>query len=248
MESETSHAKTESGTPGSRRRRGRDHRARGRRAQRERARLDHVAAEPAGPLREGHDVLRLRLDQVRAPVRRGAQGLDAVFGRQRLQHPRRREQALAAHADRHVGHVPVEAHRGAQHEHVGVLRRRRAVQDVQPERRAAAQQHLPHPDGPARGQPHDPRALERVEHGQRVLQLRRPEDRQRRDRPGQPGNPGNPGNPGTCSAPAWSASAAYVGGANVSYSGRNYQAKWWTTGENPSQSGQWGVWKDLGAC
>ena len=40
----------------------------------------------------------------------------------------------------------------------------------------------------------------------------------------------------------------YLGGANVSHDGRNYQAKWWTTGENPAQSGQWGVWTDNGTC
>jgi predicted carbohydrate-binding protein with CBM5 and CBM33 domain len=67
-------------------------------------------------------------------------------------------------------------------------------------------------------------------------------------------DPGNPDpeptdpEPGECTAPAWAAGSVYVGGANVSHDGRNYQAKWWTTGENPAQSGQWGVWKDLGAC
>ncbi|MFF2270374.1 lytic polysaccharide monooxygenase [Cellulosimicrobium cellulans] len=67
-------------------------------------------------------------------------------------------------------------------------------------------------------------------------------------------DPGNPDpeptdpEPGNCTAPAWTAGGVYLGGANVSHDGRNYQAKWWTTGENPAQSGQWGVWKDLGAC
>ncbi|BCD90759.1 hypothetical protein fh0823_08980 [Francisella halioticida] len=28
------------------------------------------------------------------------------------------------------------------------------------------------------------------------------------------------------------------------YDGNLYTAKWWTQGENPSQSGQWGVWKN----
>ena len=30
------------------------------------------------------------------------------------------------------------------------------------------------------------------------------------------------------------------------YNGNLYTAKWWTRGENPSQSGQWGVWKNEG--
>ncbi|MCO7274728.1 MULTISPECIES: lytic polysaccharide monooxygenase [Cellulosimicrobium] len=59
--------------------------------------------------------------------------------------------------------------------------------------------------------------------------------------------PTDPG-PGECTAPAWAAGSVYLGGATVSHDGRTYQAKWWTTGENPAQSGQWGVWKDLGAC
>ncbi|WP_402465578.1 glycosyl hydrolase family 18 protein [Isoptericola aurantiacus] len=54
--------------------------------------------------------------------------------------------------------------------------------------------------------------------------------------------------PGDCTAPTWSASAVYVGGDLVTYSGHHFRAKWWTTGENPTQSGQWGVWQDLGAC
>src|SRR4029453_5605930 len=50
-------------------------------------------------------------------------------------------------------------------------------------------------------------------------------------------------------APAWSASQVYVGGTTASYEGKNYQAKWWTQNENPAQkSGEWDVWKNLGAC
>jgi predicted chitinase len=50
-----------------------------------------------------------------------------------------------------------------------------------------------------------------------------------------------------CAAP-WSASAVYVGGNSVSYNGHNYGAKWWTQGETPGTTGQWGVWRDDGAC
>ncbi|MFE2873986.1 carbohydrate-binding protein [Embleya sp. NPDC059259] len=34
----------------------------------------------------------------------------------------------------------------------------------------------------------------------------------------------------------------------VSYQGHTYRAKWWTQGEVPGTTGQWGVWVDLGAC
>ncbi|WP_051259042.1 carbohydrate-binding protein [Chitinibacter tainanensis] len=52
---------------------------------------------------------------------------------------------------------------------------------------------------------------------------------------------------GSCTS-VWSSSATYVGGNQVSYNGRLYQAKWWTRGEIPGTTGQWGVWQDLGVC
>lgn len=52
----------------------------------------------------------------------------------------------------------------------------------------------------------------------------------------------------TCAAP-WSAATAYNGGAQVSYGGHQYAAKWWTQGDQPDQhSGQWDVWSDKGSC
>ncbi len=48
----------------------------------------------------------------------------------------------------------------------------------------------------------------------------------------------------TCAA-AWSSSAVYTGGGQVSYNGRNYTAKWWTQNERPGTSD---VWTDQGAC
>ncbi|GHJ47603.1 chitinase [Catellatospora sp. TT07R-123] len=48
-----------------------------------------------------------------------------------------------------------------------------------------------------------------------------------------------------CATP-WQSSAVYTGGMQVSYSGRNYQAKWWTQNEVPP--GTSGVWQDLGSC
>lgn len=46
----------------------------------------------------------------------------------------------------------------------------------------------------------------------------------------------------------WDPAMVYNGGDSVVYQGHNYQAKWWTQGEAPTQSGEWGVWNDLGMC
>ncbi|MEU0940161.1 M28 family peptidase, partial [Embleya sp. NPDC005971] len=54
--------------------------------------------------------------------------------------------------------------------------------------------------------------------------------------------------PSGCSAPAWNANSVYTNGSVVSYQGHTYRAKWWTQGEVPGTTGQWGVWVDLGAC
>ncbi|MEV8566905.1 chitinase [Streptomyces sp. NPDC051322] len=51
-----------------------------------------------------------------------------------------------------------------------------------------------------------------------------------------------------CTAAQWNKSAVYVGGNTVSYGGHTWKAKWWTTGETPGTTGEWGVWQDLGAC
>jgi len=53
----------------------------------------------------------------------------------------------------------------------------------------------------------------------------------------------------TACAPAWSATAVYVGGNSAAQNGHNYTAKWWTQNESPAtHSGQWDVWADNGAC
>lgn len=52
---------------------------------------------------------------------------------------------------------------------------------------------------------------------------------------------------GNCLA-VWNSASTYNGGQRVSYNGRNFEAKWWTQGNTPSASDQWGPWKDLGAC
>jgi predicted carbohydrate-binding protein with CBM5 and CBM33 domain len=61
-------------------------------------------------------------------------------------------------------------------------------------------------------------------------------------------DPGPSQPPGGSCGPAWSASAVYTQGATVSHNGRKWSAQWWTQGEAPGSTGQWGVWKDLGAC
>ncbi|WP_328869985.1 glycosyl hydrolase family 18 protein [Streptomyces sp. NBC_00287] len=53
---------------------------------------------------------------------------------------------------------------------------------------------------------------------------------------------------GSCTTPAWSASTEYGGGSTVSHKGHSWKAKWWTKGEEPGTTGEWGVWQDLGAC
>ncbi|WP_277752160.1 glycoside hydrolase family 19 protein [Streptomyces sp. C] len=60
--------------------------------------------------------------------------------------------------------------------------------------------------------------------------------------------PASPAAAAPACAGAWSSSAVYTGGAGVSYGGHNWQAKWWTQGETPGTTGQWGVWSDQGAC
>jgi predicted chitinase len=54
--------------------------------------------------------------------------------------------------------------------------------------------------------------------------------------------------PAECSSAAWNGSAVYVGGNSVTHRGSAWRAKWWTQGEEPGTTGQWGVWESLGAC
>ncbi|MEU3877137.1 MULTISPECIES: glycosyl hydrolase family 18 protein [Streptomyces] len=53
---------------------------------------------------------------------------------------------------------------------------------------------------------------------------------------------------GSCTAPSWDRASAYSGGATVSWKSRTWKAKWWTQGEEPGTTGEWGVWQDLGTC
>lgn len=54
--------------------------------------------------------------------------------------------------------------------------------------------------------------------------------------------------PSGCTAPAWNPTTIYVQGNEVKHNGRQWRAKWWTQGEEPGTTGQWGVWLDLGPC
>ncbi|MGW5419990.1 glycosyl hydrolase family 18 protein [Streptomyces sp. NPDC003943] len=51
-----------------------------------------------------------------------------------------------------------------------------------------------------------------------------------------------------CTAAPWSRTTVYTGGQQVSHNGHTWKAKWWTLGEEPGTTGEWGVWQDLGAC
>ncbi|MFC9823558.1 chitinase C-terminal domain-containing protein [Streptomyces erythrochromogenes] len=53
---------------------------------------------------------------------------------------------------------------------------------------------------------------------------------------------------GTCTNPAYVAGTVYNSGNVVSHKGRNWKAQWWTQNEEPGTTGEWGVWKDQGAC
>ncbi|MBP2000447.1 chitinase [Paenibacillus shirakamiensis] len=51
-----------------------------------------------------------------------------------------------------------------------------------------------------------------------------------------------------CTDAAWDASKTYTAGNRVSQNGKVYEAKWWTTNENPQQSAAWGAWKYISDC
>ncbi len=65
--------------------------------------------------------------------------------------------------------------------------------------------------------------------------------------PQVPWDTGDPA-PGPCAQPAWERSKVYNGGDEVSHNGHRWTAKWWTRGEEPGTTGQWGVWRDEGVC
>lgn len=54
--------------------------------------------------------------------------------------------------------------------------------------------------------------------------------------------------PGECPHPAWSSGQVYTAGDHVAHDGSQWRAKWWTQGEEPGTTGEWGVWENLGPC
>lgn len=45
--------------------------------------------------------------------------------------------------------------------------------------------------------------------------------------------------------PAYASSTIYTAGNRIIFSGKIYEAKWWTQGTSPAVSGEWGVWKEI---
>ena len=43
----------------------------------------------------------------------------------------------------------------------------------------------------------------------------------------------------------WKATAVYTGGQRVTWGGGQWEAKWWTQGDEPGKGGNWGVWKQV---
>ncbi|WNV90421.1 family 20 glycosylhydrolase [Umezawaea sp. Da 62-37] len=52
---------------------------------------------------------------------------------------------------------------------------------------------------------------------------------------------------GNCPA-AWDRAKVYVATNTAAHAGRKWTAQWWTQGEEPGTTGEWGVWRDSGAC
>ncbi|MGL5947502.1 MAG: immunoglobulin-like domain-containing protein [Aeromonas sp.] len=42
---------------------------------------------------------------------------------------------------------------------------------------------------------------------------------------------------------AWDAKSVYVGGDTATHNGKTWRAEWWTQGEEPGATGEWGVWR-----
>jgi chitinase len=53
---------------------------------------------------------------------------------------------------------------------------------------------------------------------------------------------------GSCTAAEWDRTKVYVKDDVVKHNSHKFTAKWWTQGEEPGTTGEWGVWADNGAC
>jgi len=58
----------------------------------------------------------------------------------------------------------------------------------------------------------------------------------------------NQANALVCTGEPWQATAVYTANDLVTHNSHQWRAKWWTTGEEPGTTGQWGVWEDQGLC
>lgn len=53
----------------------------------------------------------------------------------------------------------------------------------------------------------------------------------------------------TCAnLPTWNKNEIYLGGNKVQYHHKIYEARWWTQGEQPGTTGEWGVWSYIEDC
>ncbi|MQM24329.1 lytic polysaccharide monooxygenase [Glycomyces albidus] len=70
------------------------------------------------------------------------------------------------------------------------------------------------------------------------------------DGSGDPTDPPTSGDPGGtgCDAPAWSSGSVYTAGDEVTHGAAAYRAAWWTQGETPGTTGEWGVWRRTATC
>jgi predicted chitinase len=50
-----------------------------------------------------------------------------------------------------------------------------------------------------------------------------------------------------CAAP-WNSGTVYTAGNVASHNGQNWTAQWWTQGETPGTTGEWGVWRNPAPC
>ncbi|MFI5619073.1 chitinase C-terminal domain-containing protein [Streptomyces sp. NPDC051567] len=66
--------------------------------------------------------------------------------------------------------------------------------------------------------------------------------------PSGPGTSPSPNPGGPCANPAYVAGSVYNTGVVVSHKGRNWKAQWWNQNQEPGTTGEWGAWKDQGAC
>ncbi|WP_233051367.1 trypsin-like serine protease [Motilimonas cestriensis] len=46
----------------------------------------------------------------------------------------------------------------------------------------------------------------------------------------------------------WKPGSVYQAKETVIWAGKQWQAKWWTQGDNPSEAGPWGVWQEIGTA